>query len=253
MRLEPMRIPRKLCRVDERTTDMTDSIVDWPVDDLTVERRANLKRDLLAELTRQNRRQRRLHVVTGAVVATTAASATIAMVVSTSPTATAAWSAVPVPLAISLNDPMVLQCLAELPAEPSSQVGRSALTPLVAESRGTSRAALLEGNDSQGVCIATPTSRSGGRTLAPPLTAGLDITLAGNGGSTDPSGSRYVYGRVSSRVASVAVTTTSGLHVTSSVAHGAYLAWWPDGKGPEKIIALDADGDVIAAIRPKPE
>lgn len=230
---------------------MTNSIVDWPVADLSMERRAGLKRTLLAELTRRNRRQHRVRFVTGAAVATTAVSATVAMVLSSPPTATAAWNAVPSPLTMSSHDPMVQQCLADLPKGSPSQLGRAELAPVVAESRGKSRAVLLGGDDSQGVCVATPTTRTGGRTLAPPL-KGHDISVAGNGGSTDGSGFRYVYGRVSARVASVAVVTTSGVHVTSSVAHGGYIAWWPGAEGPARIVAENANGDVIATNNPKP-
>ena len=232
---------------------MTNDVMDWPVDDLTAERRADLKRDLMSELTRQGRRQRRLRLTAAALVVTAAGSTAAGVLLSSPPTATAAWTAVPSPTAISVQDPLIQQCLAELPTGAPAQTGRAELTPVVAETRGASRAALLDGDDSQAVCIATPTTRNGGRTLAPPLKAGADLSLAGNGGSSDGSGARYVYGRVSGRVASVEVRTTSGLHVTSSVAHGAYVAWWPGGQAPAKITASDANGTALVTLTPKSE
>lgn len=234
---------------------MTHNIDDlvWTTNDLPVERRLGLKRDLVIRIARHDRRRRRLRVGAGIGVTATAAASTIAVMLSSTPAASAAWSAVPAPLTISVNDPMVAQCLADLPAGPSDQIGQAQLTPMVAERRGTSRAALLGGYDSQAICITTPTSRTGGRTLSPALPVGHDISLTGNGGSTDAaSGDRYVYGRVSPRVDAVTVTTTTGLQVTASVAHGSYFAWWPGGAGPATITAEGLHRRVIATVSPAP-
>lgn len=232
---------------------MTNNIEDlvWTTNDLPAERRLGLKRDLVTRIARHDRRRRRLRVAAGIGVGATAAASTVAVMLSSTPAASAAWSAVPAPVAISVNDPMVQQCLADLPAGPSEYIGHAQLTPMVAERRGTSRAALLGGDDSQAICITTPTSRTGGRTLSPALAVGHDISLIGNGGSTDAaSGDRYVYGRVSSRIVAVAVTTTTGLQVTASVAHGSYVAWWPGGAGPATVRAEGLSGQVIATISP---
>ena len=161
---------------------MTNDTIEWRVRDLSLERRAVVKARLVEELLRQNRRHRRLRIAVGATVAAATASAITAMALLSPSTATAAWNAVPTPLPISLQDPMVLRCLADLPTAPPDQNGWSKVTTVVAESRGSSRAALLEGEDSQGVCVTTPSSRSGGRTDAPPLRAGQDMSLTGNGG-----------------------------------------------------------------------
>ncbi|MDQ1730941.1 MAG: hypothetical protein QOK10_1100 [Pseudonocardiales bacterium] len=230
-------------------TDYVDDCV-WACGDLTPARRAALKHDLVTRIGRDKRRYRR-HVATAVGVAAVAAAATVAAMLRFTPAATASWSAVPRPLSIGFDDPMVQQCLAGLPAWPSELVGRAQLVPMVAEKRGTSRAALLGGGDSQAICIAVDKSRTGGRTLSPALPAGTEISVAGNGGSTDTdSGDRYVYGRVAPRVVTVSIVTTTGLHVTASVAHGSYVAWWPGGAAPATLTAEDVNGQLIARISP---
>lgn len=234
---------------------MTNNIDDvvWTTNDLPMEHQLGLKQDLMTRIARDDRRRRRLRFGAGIGVAATAAAVGAAVMFASSPAASAAWSAVPAPIAVSAGDPMLQRCLADLPTGPRDLVGHAPLTPIVAERRGTSRAALLEGADSQAICIATPTSRMGGRTLSPSLAVGNDISVSGNGGSSDAaSGDRYVYGRVSSRVAAVAVTTTTGLQVTASVARGSFIAWWPGGAGPATITAEGLNDRVIATVRPAP-
>ncbi|WP_427889130.1 hypothetical protein ACQHIV_37795 [Kribbella sp. GL6] len=230
-------------------TDIVDDGV-WAVEDLSASRRVGLKNDLLTRINREERRHRQR--VAGGVAASVVAvaGAAVAAMLTFVPTASASWTAVPAPLAISLDDPMVQQCLADLPDRPVGLVGKAQLVPVAAEKRGTSRAALLGGSDSQAICLEIGKSRGGGRTLSPALPPGHEISVAGNGGAIDAgSGDRYVYGRVSRRVMTVSVVTTTGLHVTASVAQGAYLAWWPGGSAPATLVAEDANHQVIATMK----
>lgn len=217
--------------------------------DLESDRLANVKRHTKSRMARETRHLRRRQIaVTAGTLSLAAATAMTLMLTTTAP-ASASWSAIPAPLSMSLDDPMVAQCLASMSAGSMSKVGSPTLTVVVAERRGTSRAALLDSGDSQAICIATPTSRTGGRTLSSPLPAGQDILISGNGGSTDPSsGERYVYGRISRRIADVTVTTTGGTEVTASTANGSFVAWWPAGASPRSIAARAADGQVLATI-----
>jgi hypothetical protein len=230
-------------------TDIVDDRV-WDAGDLSASQRVALKHDLVTRIARDDRRHRQ-HVGAGVSVSVVAVAVTAAAMLTFTTAASASWSAVPAPLSIGLDDPIVQQCLAGLPASPSEQVGQAQLVPMVAEKRGTSRAALLGSGDSQAICIGVDKSRTGGRTLSPVLPAGQEISVAGNGGSTDAdSGDRYVYGRVSPRVVTVSIVTTTGLHVTASVAHGSYVAWWPGGAAPATVTAEDVNRQVIASISP---
>lgn len=231
---------------------MTDIIDDrvWGAGDLSASRRVALKHDLVIRIASDDRRRRR-RVRSGVSLTVVAVAVTAAAMLTFTPAASASWSAVPAPLSVGLDNPMVQQCLGELPAGPSEQLGQAQLVPLVAEKRGTSRAALLGSGDSQAICIAVGKSRTGGRTLSPALPAGQELSVAGNGGSTDAdSGDRYVYGRVSPRVVTVSIVTATGLHVTASVAHGSYFAWWPGGAAPATVTAEDVNRQVIATISP---
>ena len=232
---------------------MTDMIEDrvWDVDDLPRSRRIALKHDLASRIVCDDRRHRG-QVRSGIGVTLLAAAVTAAAMWTFTPQAIASWSAVPIPLSIALNDPMVQQCLEDMPTGLSEQVPRAELVPVVAEKRGTSRAALLSDEDSQAICITVGKSRTAGRTLSPALATGQNVSLTGNGGSTDAdSGDRYVYGRVSPRAVMVEIVTTTGLHVTASVARSCYLAWWPGGAAPATITAEDANHQVITTIRPE--
>jgi hypothetical protein len=233
---------------------MSHDILDWPVDDLPVERRAAVKRVLLTQIHGERRRRRRARVATSAALAGTAATAVVGSLLWSPQPATAAWTAVPDPVAMTMTDPTVQRCLADLPpVVAGGEPGRQRFTSVVAERRGRSRAVLLDGAYSQGVCVTTPTARDGGRTVSPRVGPDRALTLAGNGGSTDAGGFRYVYGRVSSRVVTVTVSTEGGLHVSSSVARGGYLAWWPGSDPPRRLIAQDDAGTTIARITPGTE
>jgi hypothetical protein len=86
--------------------------------------------------------------------------------------------------------------------------------------------------------------------LAPALRRGDKLSFTGDGGSTDVDGLRYVYGRAAHDVASVVVTTSTGLEVISSVSAGSFVAWWPGGDSPARVVAEDGSGVVIATITP---
>jgi hypothetical protein len=231
-------------------TDQMEHLV-WATNDLPEDRLLTLKSELASSIARDSSQRRHVRIGAGVGAVGATALVTVAASLLSGPAAGAVWSAVPAPLTISMSDPMVQACLADLPVGTHDETGHGPLMPLVAERRGRSRAALLGGDDSQAICIATPTSRTGGRTVSPELAPGQDISVAGNGGSTDAaSGDRYVYGRVSSGVTAVSITTTAGVDVTASVVHGSYVAWWPGPAGPATIAAKDSRGQMVAEAKP---
>lgn len=70
-------------------------------------------------------------------------------------------------------------------------------------------------------------------------------------------GDSSVVGDVAPRTARVGIVTKSGQTNEAAVAHGRFLAWWPDADPVTSIIAYDASGTVIATIpggsRPEPD
>jgi hypothetical protein len=55
-------------------------------------------------------------------------------------------------------------------------------------------------------------------------------------------------GDVPARTARVEIVTESGQAIEATVAHGRFIAWWPDPDPSTTITAYDASGSVIASI-----
>ena len=205
-----------------------------------------LRADVLArvEIIQRQRRQRR-NAGLGVAALVTIAGLGYANLAPT--TSYASWTAVPTARVVSMNDPIVSECRENVPQGPISSVGRAMPSAVLAESRGDFTAVLLGASDNISVCIADDAARAAGRTVAPALGAGEVLSVAGNGGSLDSEGARYVYGRVSGDVLGVEVRTDDGTLVTASVKEGYFLAWWPAPAGPVSVTALGSGGtlDVV--------
>jgi hypothetical protein len=153
---------------DERKKTVTIGLDDLvsDADRLTPARAAYVKAQLMTTIAGDVRRRRMVRTGVGVGAAATVAASALYVTIGSAPPASASWNAVPRAVAISLDDPMVQQCLHELPGGPAAQVGSGTMLPAVAEARGSSRAALLDGSDSQAFASRLPRpARAAGRWL----------------------------------------------------------------------------------------
>jgi len=184
------------------------------------------------------------------VAAASAAVATAAVIAAVNPwsstPAYASWTAVPDQLDRVATQQLGITCAKDLQRHFNGSA--SGLTAALAERRGQFQAVLLQGvhdgGTSMGVCVNTHHGDLGGLTsVLAPLTAGQVIMLDGNPGQTSgPDAARVAYGRTSTAVARVVVTTQDNRTVTASAGGGYFLAWWPSGPGVSAVSAYAANG-----------
>lgn len=197
-------------------------------------------------------RRTRTVVATAALVAAIGTWQAVSLI-SGAPPASAAWAAVPAPLAGPEVAQLARTCTERLPVG-TTPGGMSAPVSLVlAERRGTTEAVLMGGVDSTGVCLEGTDFWAAGRVEAPTLKEGQVLAVQGNGGNlTEGDSARYVYGRVDpAAAAAVTVDTSDERRVTATVKDGYFFAWWPSTADPVAVTAADAVGSAVDTTYPK--
>ncbi|MBC6458206.1 hypothetical protein [Actinomadura sp. HBU206391] len=175
-----------------------------------------------------------------------------------SPSPVASWTAVPASLSPAARTAAAHSCQERLSGQPRS-LDAAGLKEVVAEDRGGLTAVLMSGSGRYGMCVGEPGAPLFvGAGDAGRLT-GDGIVLGGAPVRIDRSARidrsvpfRVAYGKATSKVSTVVITTADRRLVTATISAGHYLAWWPSDADPVTITATAADGRIIEVLRPDP-
>jgi hypothetical protein len=155
------------------------------------------------------------------------------------------WSVVPLP-----PDARFLQLAAARCGDPDANVGPLAVVLQDRRTANTS-ALLTNAGPLHGSCFLTLATGGGGSSATDqaldPMTGPIAIDEQGSGGVADGSAA-LLGGRVAPNVETVQLTMSDGRVITASLGTGHWLAWWPSSLSAMQLVALGADGAVLATI-----
>jgi hypothetical protein len=155
------------------------------------------------------------------------------------------WSVVPLP-----PDPRFVQLAASRCGDPDAGVG--AFGVVLQDRRTASTSALLmTAGPLHGSCFLTLATGGGGSSSSDqqldPISGPIAVDEQSSGGVADGTAA-LLGGRAGPQVQRVLLTMSDGRVVTASLGTGHWLAWWPSSLGATKLVALGADGGVLASI-----
>lgn len=163
-------------------------------------------------------------------------------------TAFAGWAPIPSQPDVMLASSAMAACGPSGELEGMRMVGQdqrgNAAAFLFASNSQLSMCLLVEDNSGAVVVATTGSARLAAVADALIVDSGISQPAgAGTGGLT------IIGGRVAEAVSSVAIERADGADVSATVADGYFLAWWPTSSEADRVVAKDARGTQVAAVR----
>jgi hypothetical protein len=215
------------------------------------------RRHLVAELTTRRRRRQRAFALGGAGVTAAGVSTTLVMLLGGTPSAFAAWTALPTTPSPGQVAAAKLDCAARpinpppgtpaLPAEVTLTDTRGPFTLLLYGTNTTAAGALL--------CMSGPdgTQLSIEQGTLPALPGPGEITLNRlQGESVDGQSYTIAEGWVGPGVSATTLVLSNGAHVVTTAGNGLFLAWWPGTATVTSATLTTASGTKTQTINPPP-